>query len=188
MKVWVSLFLLGLVFSILPCSGTEAGNNAATPVVKDVNIREKQLPSNSESEVSSRQQNQTKKGGWQVPPRNKQHIVDISVNTLPTEDGKDVEVTRTHYSFDPPWPYTEDFLDLSGPLKLETHFVMEHSRKGKAFMYSIFAKRVLSRPPSNNEPHEDTFVYLIQDKDGDGIFETLPGDFDKIIVPKWVLR
>ena len=42
----------------------------------------------------------------------------------------------------------------------------------------------MSPPPSNIDPHEDPVIYQIMDADGDGIFETLLGDYHEIIVPK----
>lgn len=71
--------------------------------------------------------------------------------------------------------------------KLESEFFMEHSYKGKVFMYSIFAKEVRIPSPSNNDAPKEKFVYLIADMDGDSIFETLEGNED-LKVPKWVLK
>jgi hypothetical protein len=187
MKTSLSSCLIVLVLSISSCSKPVCENNAATPNVNNAGTPEKKLPSKSEDVVLSDGQNSTKKSGWRVPTTNKRKIEETSVNLMPTEEGKEVEVTHTHYSFEIPWSYTEDFLDLRGPLKLESHFIMEHSIKGKVFMYTIFAKETRVTPPSNSEPHEDTFVYLIQDMDGDGIFETLIHGED-VIVPKWVLK
>jgi hypothetical protein len=52
---------------------------------------------------------------------------------------------------------------------------------GKVFMYTIFGA-------ANVEPREDGFVYQIQDRDGDGIFETLLSGGQDVIVPNWVLH
>lgn len=38
---------------------------------------------------------------------------------------------------------------------------------------------------SNGAPFERVLLYLVQDSDGDGIFETLVDD-SKLLVPKWL--
>jgi hypothetical protein len=61
---------------------------------------------------------------------------------------------------------------------------METSVNRKVFMYSI----TVGPLNLNDRDHRDPFVYQIQDRDGDGLFETLLGDYDEIILPNWVLR
>ena len=55
-------------------------------------------------------------------------------------------------------------------------------------MYSITVEKVVTPSPSNNEDHVDPFGYRIQDRDGDGIFETLLPRGTDIVVPNWVLK
>ena len=196
MKTSITLWSIFLVLFIWSCSDSATVNNvgspglniAGTPNVSSAGLPEKKLPSNSGGDVLSDSKDRTKKGGWRVPKSDKRKIENTSVNSRPTEEGGDAEVTRTHYSFEIPWSYTEDFADLRGPLKLESEFFMELKVNGKVFMYAIFAKEVRTRAPSNNEPHVDTFVYRIRDDDGDGIFETLVGGDEETKVPKWVLK
>ncbi len=75
---------------------------------------------------------------------------------------------------------------LKGPLESEAFF--EVRANGKVFMYTVFFEKVLPPPVSNSDHRGDSNQYQIQDKDGDGIFETLLGDYDEIIVPNWVLK
>ncbi len=189
MKMPISLCLLVLTLLVSSCSKTAGVNNAAKNVVKDANTTEKQQPSNSEDEVPIPRMNQAKASGWQVPPPNRD-VVRKSVADMQTTTGKQVKVTSTDYSYayENPWSYSEDFRDLRGPVKLESVFFSEYSGKGRVFMYSIMAKEVRAPPVSNRVPHEDSFVYKIMDADGDGIFETLLGDYDEIIVPNWVVK
>lgn len=110
-----------------------------------------------------------------------------------TEDGKKIEVSTIHYSYKTPKSYSEDF-DYEVPYlekmkgKLRSEGFTAYSVNGKSFMYAVFVERVVPPPASNSDPHEDPFVYTIMDADGDGIFETLLGDYDEIVVPNWVLK
>jgi hypothetical protein len=95
--------------------------------------------------------------------------------------------------FKTPWIHSEVFKYEGGDLdwmkgQLESVSYLEMSANRKVFFYSIFTEKVVLPPPSNNDPHDDPFRYQIMDADGDGIFETLMGEYDEIVVPDWALR
>jgi hypothetical protein len=134
-----------------------------------------------------------KKSGWTVPVSNDANIIKIDADMGTTKDGNEVKVSTIHYNHKTPKSYSENldpeyliWESMKGNL-ISGGFT-EHRVNGKAFMYSIFAEKVARPPASNSDPHLEPFVYQIMDTDGDGIFETLLGDYDKIIVPDWVLK
>lgn len=138
--------------------------------------------------------NYIKKSGWKVPSRNNCYIDDSPyqiIVTGKTKAGHEVKISTIHYICRTPWIYSEDFYKggkapeyMRGKLKSGNFSQM--SANGKVFMYRINVEKIVPPPASNSDPHEDPFMYAIQDGNGDGIFETrLGGDF---IVPNWVLR
>lgn len=140
--------------------------------------------------------NYIKKSGWKTPSRSNAYIDESydqgEVERL-TVSGKQVKTKTLLYDYKTPCLYSQDFhydgrdLDyLKG--KLESLSFLEMSVNGKVFMYSISVEKVVTPPPSNNGPHVEHFGYQIQDRDGDGIFETLVGHDGDIIVPNWVLK
>lgn len=175
-------------------SETVAVNNASTPTLDATVTPENSSPLNSQDTVLK---NCIKKNGWLLPPHNGRLISDTSapkVDMMRTENGKEVEVTQTSYSYgyENAWTYSQDVPCKGGGLeylkgKVATPWYTEFSVKGKVFMYSIFAKEVKVPRPSNSDHGEERFMYDIRDDDGDGIFETLVHD-EKVTVPKWVLK
>lgn len=139
--------------------------------------------------------NYIKKSGWKTPSRNDTYIdesYDQGSVEGKTEKGNPVSVKTILYGYKTPWWHSQDFyfdrrnLDyLQGRLKAVAF--MEISANEKVFMYSITVEEAVPLS-SNNLDHQDPFGYRIQDRDGDGIFETLLGDYDEIVVPSWVLK
>lgn len=184
MKLIITTYLIALTLFSWSCSelseGSSAGH-AGTP--------ETGRTPNLENGGQLDGKNRTKKDGWQTPPRERREKVGSSGRTMKTPEGKQAEVVSTSFGFKTPWSYSEDFLDLRGPVQLESESFMEHSFHGRVFMYSIFAKTVGVPLLSNSDQTEERYVYLIQDFDGDGIFETLiSGDAKEVLMPKWVLE
>ncbi|MGD9631122.1 MAG: hypothetical protein AB7V18_17940 [Pyrinomonadaceae bacterium] len=133
-----------------------------------------------------------KKSGWKTPPKNDTYIdesYDQGSVEGRTEKGKQVRTNTLLYGYRTSWWHSQDFyyegrdLDyLKG--KLESLSFMETSVNGKVFMYSITVGPLIL----NDLDHKDPFGYRIQDRDGDGIFETLlPRDAD-VVVSDWVLK
>ena len=103
-----------------------------------------------------------------------------------------MKVSTIHYIYNIPWIYSETFsFDGSGldylKGKIESKYFTELRANGNIFMYTTPGRKVTGLP-ANIEPHEDPFVYQIQDRDGDGIFETLLSGGQDIIVPNWVFK
>jgi hypothetical protein len=207
MKLLLFLCLLLVGSHTASCSRAVGENNAgssnfdtaqfASPASKQSaeTIANKSFP-NPRDAVFFDGKNYIKKSGWKVPSR-KEAYVDDTYDGRPqeraTERGRDVETTTVHYIYKAPWFYSQDFYyegrDLDYMIgKLKANDFLEMSAKGNVFMYSIFGEKVVLPPASNSERHEDPFGYQIQDRDGDGIFETLLGPYDDIIVPNWVLK
>lgn len=212
MEIRVSLFLLFFVF-ISSCSKSTEKSNVSTSGVKpletaasnpQVNLQNAPTPTveskstpNPKDVVRFDGTNYIKKSGWKVPSRNDTYVDDTydqgNVKRM-TENGKQVEMKTVNYLYKAPWLYSQDFyfegreLDYMKGSLSAGHF-FEMSVNGKVFMYTIGGnEKVVPPPGSNSDPHKDPFGYQIMDKDGDGIFETLLGPFDEIIVPNWVLK
>ena len=146
--------------------------------------------------------NYIKNSGWKVPPREGTDVYDSYEGGPPkpndgvpwkllTEEGKEVKTTTIHYIYRTPWIFSEDFYcEDRGPgiknEKLRSGYFLEISASGKVFFYSISVEKIVPPPASNSDPHEDPFMYRIQDNNGDGIFETLLGG--DIVVPDWVRK
>lgn len=140
--------------------------------------------------------NYIKKSGWKTPPKKdkyKDENYDLADREGVTKSGKKIKTKTDHYLIRPLWLDSQDFIYKGRELdhmkgKLEGSFFLETSANNKVFSYSISVKKVESAPPSNGD-HWEPFIYEIMDADGDGIFETLVGDYDEeIIVPNWVLK
>lgn len=213
MKASVLLFLwLSFLFYSSSCSGAGGVNSAATTNANDApaaaNETEGNVSDQSSMIVESSPspkpkdvvvfdgKNYIKKRGWKTPSRNDAYIDDTydqGIVERVTENGKQVRTKTIDYIFKTPWLYSQDFYFKGRGLEsmkgqLESTSFLEMSVNGKVFFYSIFTQKVVSPPPSNNDPHEDPFRYQIMDADGDGIFETLLGDYDELVVPNWVLK
>lgn len=213
MKASVLMVLsLSFLFHTSSCSSANVVNNTATTNFNSPRATENQNAGNvldQPSQTGERSpspkpkdvvlfdgKNYIKKSGWKKPSRNDAYIDDMydqgDVKRV-TENGKQVTTDTVDYIFKTPWHYSQDFyfegsgLDLMKG-QLESTSFLEISVNGKVFFYSVFTKRVASPPPSNNDPHEHPFRYKIMDADGDGVFETLLGGHDEIIVPDWVLK
>jgi hypothetical protein len=211
MKTPALLFLL-ILFHTSSCSDAARVNNTVTSDVNRPRAVENQSPGNVSDQSSQTVEwspsrnpkdvvvfdgkNYIKKSGWKVPPRKhsyKDETYESDLERRTTESGKRVITTTIEYIYKTPWLYSQDFYFEGGGLEsmkgqLESASFLEMSANGKVFFYSVFTQKVLSPPPSNNDSHEDPFRYKIMDANGDGIFETLLGDYDEIIVPNWVLK
>ncbi len=212
MKLVLSLFLLFLGVHIFACSNAVNENNAVeTPVPTHVQDDPANIWANSRSnmpslpiEVSSPSprdvvlfdgKNYIKKNGWKKPSKKntyKDEKYDQGDAERTTKRGKQIRTKTDRYLIRPPWLHSQDFIYEGRDLdylkgKLESFTFMEMSANGRVFLYSIMVKKVESTPPSNGD-HWEPFVYEIMDADGDGIFETLLGDYDEIVVPNWVLK
>jgi hypothetical protein len=202
------LLCLSFLFHV-SCTNTTEVNNAATVNVAqdDENPNARNVLAQPSQTVESSPypkrkdfvffdgKNYIKKSGWKVPSR-KEAYVDETYDSSPeqrsTLGGKRVYTTTALYNYKTPWLHSQDFyyegrdLDyLNG--KIESFYFLEMSANGKVFIYTISGKKIVSPPPTNNDPHEDPFTYQIQDSNGDGVFETLVYE-DEIIVPDWVLK
>jgi len=173
-----------------------AENQSAIPVSnRSAEIVASKSPSNPRDPVVFDGKNYVKKSGWSVPPHNDTYVDDAYPEDAAkgtTKVGKAVKVSTIHYIYNIPWIYSETFsFDGSGldylKGKIESKYFTELRANGKIFMYTIPGRKVTGLP-ANIEPHEDPFVYQIQDRDGDGIFETLLNGGQDIIVPNWVFK
>ncbi len=207
MKPALFLYALLLGIYVADCSKAVEGNNSGTSGMKPVeksSINSEVLPQNTPSppieilEPNPRDvvlfdgKNYIKMSGWNKPSKNDTYIDETYDQGDPlrfTKSGKQVKTNTIHYGFRKLSLYSEDFyfegqdLDyLKGKLDLVSF--LEMSAKGKVFFYSVTAQKVV---PNNDLP-EGPFGYKIMDTDGDGVFETLLGDYDEIIVPNWVLK
>ncbi len=210
MRMSLILYLLLFGFHIFGCSKAVPENNTGTSNLKPAEnavLNSEVIPRNTPSPSIERPSpnprdvvlfdgtNFIKKSGWKMPPKNDTYIDENYDQGDPerlTKSGKKVKTNTILYGYRTPWLYSEDFFYEGRNLdylkaKLESFSFLEMSANGKVFFYSIFAQKVVS-PPSDNEPHLDPFSYQIMDADGDGVFETLLGDYDEIVVPNWVLR
>lgn len=208
MKVLLSLYSLLLVVHISGCSKGIEGNNAAPsepkPTVNAVlpsttNFENTPRPSDENASPNPRDvvlfdgKNYIKKSGWKTPSRNDTYIDEShdqgSVESR-TEKGKQVRTKTLFYGYRTSWWHSQNFFYEGRDLdylkgKLESLSFMEISVNGKVFMYSITVGPLML----NDLDHRDPFGYRIQDRDGDGIFETLLGDhYDEIVAPNWVLK
>ncbi|MGD9590347.1 MAG: hypothetical protein AB7Q37_11580 [Pyrinomonadaceae bacterium] len=208
MKVLVSLFLLAIAFSILSCSkAVEETNPAANSGPVQISENESPTPVSNQSPVGVESKSPLKprdrvvvegrdyikKSGWTIPSGAVKDITERQTDKGITKDGKELEVILIFYDYEAPKSYSENFY-YDGPNleymkgRLRSGGFTEYSVNSRVFMYAVFAKKLAPPPASNSDPHEDPFVYTIKDADGDGIFETLLGDYDKILVPDWVLK
>lgn len=152
-------------------------------------------PPNTNHNVFFDGKNYIKKNGWKKPPKKdayKDENYGQGDREGVTKSGKQIGTKTYHYLIRPLWLHSQDFIYEGRELdnmkgKLEASFFLETSASNKVFSYSISVKKVESAPPSDGD-HWEPFIYEIMDADGDGIFETLLGDYDEIIVPNWVLR
>jgi hypothetical protein len=213
MKASTLLFLsLSIIFHSSSCSRHVEVNSVGTPDLRPVETNavnsnvsaqntpvqtvESKSPSNPLDKVLFDGKNYIKKNGWKVPSRRdmyKDEAYDDRPVQRITESGKRVDTTTSSYFAKDPALYTQEFYFEGRDLdwmkgQLEYLSILEMSVKGKVFFYSVSTQKVVSPPPSNVDNHEEPFSYQIMDTDGDGIFETLLGDYDEIIVPNWVLK
>jgi hypothetical protein len=213
MKLLPSLLLLFLGIYAFGCSKAVEGNNAVgTPGLMPAQDSPANIWAKSRSNMPSQPiessspsprdvvlfdgKNYIKRNGWKTPSKRdtyKDENYDQGDAERMTKSGKQIRTKTDHYLIRPPWLHSQDFIYKGRELdylkgKLESFFFTEMSANSKVFLYSITVEKVVSVPPSNNDPHEDPFVYEIMDSDGDGIFETLLGDYDETIVPNWVLK
>lgn len=162
-------------------------------------IIEGDMPSNSKDVVVFDGKNYIKKTGWKTPSYDDTYInEDYPLHGKPvdlmTANGKDVQVFSKQYFYNTRPEYSElfefegDALDyLKGRLQRAGFF--EVRANGKVFMYTIFIRKVQPKMTSSNSGgYEHSNQYQIQDKDGDGLFETLLGVYDEDVVPNWVLK
>lgn len=206
MKVALSLYLLLFVGHISACSKGIEENNAALSGPKPtenavpsatMNLQETPGPSIERSSPNPRDVvlfdgNYKKKSGWKTPSRNDTYIdesYDQGTVEGTTKNGKQVRTHTIFYRYRTPWLHSQDFYYERGDLdylkgKLESLSFLETSVNGKVFMYSITVGPLIM----NDLDHRDPFGYQIQDRDGDGIFETLLSDDADIVVPNWVLK
>lgn len=201
MKVALSLYLLLFGVHISGCSKSVDENNAAASNLKrtekafpnsEVNPQNTPgLPIESSSPTSRDVvlfdgKNYIKKSGWITPSPSDTYIdesYDQGSVEGATEKGKRVRTNTILYGYRTSWWHSQDFyyegrdLDyLKG--KLEGFSFIETSVNGKVFMYSITVGPLIL----NDLDHRDPFGYQIQDRDGDGIFETLLARDADIIV------
>lgn len=176
-------------------STPKSDENRSTPLVSSQSneTNERTAVSTPRDEVISSGKDYVKKSGWTVPSRAETDVVERQTDMGTTKDGKAVEVILVFHDYKAPKSYSENFYfegpnldNMRGVLK--SGGFTEYSINGKRFMYAVFVEKIVPLPASNSDPHEDPFVYQIMDTDGDGIFETLLGDYDKLIVPDWVLK
>ena len=134
-----------------------------------------------------------KKSGWKVPSYDDTWVNEsYQLHNKPleemTENGKKVKTNVKQYVYKTPPKFTEDFNFKGNDLEylkgvLERAGFLESRVNGKVFMYSVYIVTTW-----NGTQDAASNQYQIQDRDGDGIFETLLGDYDEIIVPNWVLK
>ena len=151
------------------------------------------VASTSADEVIYSGKDYIKNSGWTLPSRELTDITERQTDMALTVDGKKVEVILIFHDYKAPKSYSETFCFTGRNLdymkgRLRSGGFTEYSKNGRVFRYAVFAEKVLPPLESNSEPHEETFVYQIQDANGDGVFETLLGNYDEFIVPNWVLR
>jgi hypothetical protein len=212
MKLVLSLLLLFCGVHITACSkAVEENNTVGTPSRMPAQDDPANIWAKSRSNMPSQPietsspgpqdvvffdgKNYIKKSGWKTPPKKdtyKDENYDLGDREGVTKSGKKIRTKTYHYLIRPLWLHSQDFIYEGRELdnmkgKLEGFFFLETSANNKVFSYSISVKKVESAPPSNGD-HSEPFVYEIMDSDGDGIFETLLGDYDEIIVPDWVTK
>jgi hypothetical protein len=211
MKMLLAMALVPFFFSLSSCSSSRVEKNGQVDATTDHEAQSARSISNESAEtnngasspnpkdaVSFDGKNYIKKSGWLVPPRDHAFVDDTydAARMAPvtrTRAGTIVKETAIHYIYKTPWIYSERFTyELAdGPSflrgKISSDNFLEMSVKGNVFMYRIHCQKVTGLP-ANSEPHEDPFMYQIQDRNGDGIFETLLASIDDIIVPNWVLK
>ncbi len=212
MKLILSLLLLFCSVLITACSkAVEENNTVGTPSRIPAQDAPANIWAKSRSNIPSQPiessspgprdvvlfdgKNYIKKNGWKKPSKKdtyKDEDYDQGDAERVTKSGKQIRTKTDRYLIRPPWLHSQDFIYKSRELdylkgKLESFFFMEMSANGKVFLYSISVKKVESAPPSNAD-HLEPFIYEIMDAEGDGIFETLLGDYDEFMVPDWVLK
>lgn len=209
MKVAFSLYLLLFGVHIFACSGaiddTNSGASGPKPAENavlnsEVNHQNTPGPSGENASPNPRDivlfdgKTYIKKSGWKTPSRRDTYIdesYDQGSVEGRTEKGKQVRTNTLLYGYRTSWWHSQDFYYAGRDLdylkgKLESLSFMETSVNGKVFMYSITVGPLIL----NDLDHRDPFGYQIQDRDGDGIFETLLSRSDEsdIVVPNWVLK
>lgn len=212
MKLISSLLLLFWGVHIIACSKTlQENSSGGTPSQMPAQDAPANIWANARSNMPSQPietsspgprdvvlfdgKNYIKKSGWKAPSKKeayKNENYDQGDAERVTKSGKRVRTKTDHYLIRPPWLHSQNFIYNGRELdtmkgKLEGSFFLETSANGKVYLYSISVKKVESGPPSNGD-HWEPFIYEIMDADGDGIFETLLGKYDEIIVPEWVAR
>lgn len=207
MKPALILYALSLGVCVSNCSNAVEGNDSGKfgmKAAENASIHSEVLSQNTPSPLDKSSKpnprdvvlfdgkNYIKKSGWKEPSKKGAYIdetYDSDTVEAVTKSGKQVRTKTLFYGFTKLNLYSEDFyyegqdLDyLKG--KLELLSFLELSAKGKVFFYSVTAQKVVS----NIDLPEGPLGYQIMDNDGDGIFETLLGQYDEIVVPNWVLR
>lgn len=213
MKLILSLLLLFCGVHITACSkAVEENNTVGTPSPTPAQDAPANSWAKSRSNMPSQPiessspgprdvvlfdgKNYIKRNGWKTPPKKdtyKNEDYDQGDAERVTKSGKPVRTKTDHYLIRPPWLHSQEFVydgreldNMKG--QFQSFFFTEMRANDKVFLYSITVENVVSAPTSNSEPHKDPFVYEIMDSDGDGIFETLLGDHDELMVPDWVLK
>jgi hypothetical protein len=209
MKVASFLYLLLFLVHISACSEAVEENNVksdpksieSAPIASERSFENTSGPSietsspNPGDVVLFDGKNYIKKSGWKTPSKKDAYIdedYDQGEFQRVTESGKTIRTSTIQYFYKAPWLHSQVFyyngrdLDyLKG--KLESNNFLEMRANGKVFLYSVFGIKVVASPLDNGS-HEEPFGYRIQDRDGDGIFETLLSADIDIVVPNWVLK
>lgn len=213
MRMSLTLFLLFFCVHITACSKAVEENEAVRrPALMPAQDAPANIWAKSRSNMPSQPiessspvprdvvlfdgKNYIKKNGWKKPSKKdtfKEENYDQGDAERVTKSGKRVRTKTDFYLIRPPWLHSQDFIYKGRELdylkgKLESTSFIEMSANGKVFFYSVFVEKVVSLPPSNDEPHEHLTSYQIMDADGDGIFETLLGVDGENVVPDWVLK
>jgi hypothetical protein len=129
-----------------------------------------------------------RKDGWKVPMPTKKKLFESIVDSVASNNGKAVKVTKNTYVTE-----EEDFIFTNDPFTSEEErqlvggllkllFIKEFRVNGKVYAYDIGVR--IAKPA--NHIDEIGFGYRIVDFDGDGKFETmLPDDDVELKVPAW---
>lgn len=197
-RMLIVLYILVFLLLVSSCSDTAVVSSGPSGVSNSApNVNSAATPVSDLISTETVSDSCIKNDGWLLPPSKKEtspERSDPNIIMMRTKKGSEVEVIQITYSFGyaNAWTYAQDLRCKAGDPdylngKFATPWYTELSLNGKVFAYSIFAKEVWEKSPSNSDAGEERFMYDIRDDDGDGIFETLAHG-SKMMVPNWVLK
>jgi hypothetical protein len=186
----INSFILSLFVSVLSLAACSVTRNGSAPVYDS---NQPVTIATPESDLIDERKNPEliNPEGWHIPVPPKAKKGPSEKIVLTTVDGKKVTVVQTTFVSLGEYQFArgaadKEQQDYLGRGQLRLVSIKERRVEAHIFSYVILARRINhSGGDSGRSAREHHFFYKIEDKDGDGKFESLfPGDSDNL-VPRW---